>query len=220
MTRQYRRAVKSDFAAIVDLFVQNMNLSVFTRVTDEHALRQLATLFLAKDFHSATFMQVAEYDGIVCGIIIGITKYDSHRALRFDENSVIKQAKETLRLSEQGRQVLSDLQTKDRQVKDMQIKDMQIKDTSETEEEKEDFDSKLQFFCVDHNYRRHRIGAKLIQAFEDYLIARGATAYALHTDTLCTYQYYDNNGYQRVAHYPNHLNPQIEHYTYTKVLSE
>lgn len=215
MTIQYRRAVKSDFAAIVDLFVQNMNLNVFTRVTDEHALRQLATLFLAKDFHSATFMQVAEYDGIVCGIIIGITKYDSHRVLRFDENSVIKQAKETLRLSEQGRQVLSDLQIKDRQVKDTQIKA-----TSETKETRTDFDSELQFFCVDHNYRRHRIGAKLIQAFEDYLIARGATAYALHTDTLCTYQYYDNNGYQRVAHYPNHLNPQIDHYTYTKVLSE
>ena len=214
MTIQYRCAVEDDFAAVVDLFVNNMDLSVFTTVTDKHALRQLATLFLAKDFHTANFMQVAEYDGTVCGVILGITKNASHTALLFDDKPVIKQAKDTLRLSEQGRQVLSDLQVKDRQ-----IKDTQTKDTSETEEEKADFDSELQFFCVDHNYRRHRIGAKLIQAFEDYLIAQGATTYALHTDTLCTYQYYDNNGYQRVAQYPNHLNAQIEHYTYIKVLS-
>ncbi|WP_420230594.1 GNAT family N-acetyltransferase [Psychrobacter sp. ER1] len=81
------------------------------------------------------------------------------------------------------------------------------------------FDSELQFFCVDPNYRRHRIGAMLIQAFETYLVAQGADTYALHTDTLCTYQYYDNNGYQHVDEYPNHLNPQIMHYTYVKSLS-
>lgn len=214
MTIQYRCAVIEDFAAIVDLFVNNMDLSVFTTVNDKLALRQLATIFLAKDCHRATFVQVAEYNGVICGVIIGVTKGTPHKALLFNLESIIKQAEDGLRLSKQGRQVLSDLQVKDRQVKDTQTKD-----TSETEEEKVDFDSELQFFCVNQNYRRYRIGTMLIRAFEDYLIMQGATTYALHTDTLCTYQYYENNGYQRVDQYPNYLRPQVEHYTYIKALS-
>lgn len=205
MTVQYRCATKNDFAAIVDLFINNMNLSVFTTVTDPCALRQLATIFLAKDCDRASFIQVAEYDSVVCGVIIGVTQDAPQTALScFDSDSVIGQAKAKLRLSGQGRQILTDLQAKE--ATRAQQKDM-------------DFDSELQFFCVDQNYRRHRIGAVLMQAFENYLITQGVTSYALHTDTLCTYQYYDNNGYQRVNQYPNRLNAQIEHYTYIKALS-
>lgn len=209
MTIQYRCAVIEDFAAIVDLFVDNMDLSVFTTVNDKLALRQLATIFLAKDCHRATFIQVAEYNGIICGVIIGVTKGAPHKALLFNHKSIIKQAENGLRLSKQGRQVLSDLQVKDRQTKD----------AASTQRKDIDFDSELQFFCVNQNYRRYRIGTILMRAFEDYLITQGATTYALHTDTLCTYQYYENNGYQRMDQYPNHLRPQVEHYTYIKALS-
>ena len=203
MTIQYRRATPEDFTALVDLFIINMNLSVFTTATDKQALRQLATLFLAKDCHRATFIQVAEKDDIICGVVIGVTRDDQHKALSFDAKSIIDQIEKNLLLSEQGRQILSDLQ---------------VKEAAGAKRKKVDFDSELQFFCVDPNYRRHRIGATLIQAFETYIIAQGATTYALHTDTLCTYQYYDNNGYQRVNQHPNHLNPQIMHYTYVKAL--
>ena len=204
MTIQYRRATPKDFAAIVDLFVVNMNLSVFTTATDKQVLKQLATLFLAKDCHYATFIQVAEYDDIICGVVIGNTRQDPHKALSFDDKPIIDQIENKLGLSEQGRQVLSDLQKKE---------------SAGAKRKTVDFDSELQFFCVDPDYRRHRIGATLIQAFETYLVAQGVTTYALHTDTLCTYQYYDNNGYQRVDEYPNHLNPQIMHFTYIKLLS-
>lgn len=204
MTIQYRRATPEDFAAIVELFIVNMNLSVFTTATDKQVLKQLATLFLAKDCHYATFIQVAEYDDITCGVVIGVTKEDSYKALPFDDEPIIVQIEQKLGLSEQGQQVLIDLQKKE---------------TAGAKRKTVDFDSKLQFFCVDPDYRRHRIGATLIQAFETYLVAQGADMYALHTDTLCTYQYYDNNGYQRVDEYPNHLNPQIMHYTYVKSLS-
>ncbi|MCG3858934.1 GNAT family N-acetyltransferase [Psychrobacter sp. Ps2] len=204
MTIQYRRATPEDFAAIVDLFVVNMNLSVFTTATDKQVLKQLATLFLAKDCHHATFIQVAEYGDIICGVVIGITRQDPHKALSFDDKPIIVQIEQKLGLSEQGQQVLIDLQKKE---------------TAGAKRKTVDFDSKLQFFCVDPDYRRHRIGATLIQAFEAYLVAQGVTTYALHTDTLCTYQYYDNNGYQRVDEYPNHLNPQIMHFTYIKLLS-
>ncbi|WP_296206797.1 GNAT family N-acetyltransferase [Psychrobacter sp. UBA3480] len=181
-----------------------MNLSVFTSATDKRALKQLATLFLAKDCHHATFIQVAEYGDIICGVVIGVTKEDPHKALLFDNKPIIDQIENKLRLSDQGRKVLSDLQKKE---------------TAGAKRNKVNFDSELQFFCVDPDYRRHRIGATLNQAFETYLVAQGAVTYALHTDTLCTYQYYDNNGYQRVDEYPNHLNPQIMHFTYIKLLS-
>ena len=204
MTIQYRRATPEDFTAIVDLFVVNMNLSVFTTATDKQVLKQLAILFLAKDCHRATFIQVAEYDDIICGVVIGVTKEDSYKALPFDDEPIIVQIEQKLGLSEQGQQVLIDLQKKE---------------TAGAKRKKVDFDSELQFFCVYPDYRRHRIGATLIQAFETYLVAQGADTYALHTDTLCTYQYYDNNGYQRVDEYPNHLNPQIMHFTYIKLLS-
>lgn len=204
MTVQYRCATPEDFSAIVDLFVVNMNLSVFTSATDKRVLKQLATLFLAKDYHHATFIQVAEYGDIICGVVIGVTKQDPYKALLFDDKPIIDQIENKLRLSDQGRQVLSDLQKKE---------------TTGAKRKTVNFDSELQFFCVDPDYRRHRIGATLIQAFETYLVAQGVTTYALHTDTLCTYQYYDNNGYQRVDEYPNHLNPQIMHFTYIKLLS-
>jgi|26BtaG_2_1085354.scaffolds.fasta_scaffold00787_12 GNAT superfamily N-acetyltransferase len=204
MTIQYRRATPEDFTAIVDLFVVNMNLSVFTTATDKQVLKQLATLFLAKDCHHATFIQVAEYDDIICGVVIGVTKEDSYKALPFDDEPIIVQIEQKLGLSEQGQQVLSDLQKKE---------------SAGAKRKKVDFDNELQFFCVDPDYRRHHIGATLIQAFETYLIAQDANTYALHTDTLCTYQYYDNNGYQRVDQYSNDLNPQIMHYTYVKSLS-
>ncbi|CAM3488165.1 hypothetical protein GCM10016272_08750 [Psychrobacter glaciei] len=203
MTIRYRCATPEDFSAIVDLFVVNMNLSVFTSATDKRVLKQLATLFLAKDYHHATFIKVAEYDDIICGVVIGITKQDPHKALSFDDKPIIDQIENKLSLSEQGRQVLRDLQEKE---------------AASTKRKTVNFDNELQFFCVDPDYRRHRIGATLIQAFETYLIAQSVTTYALHTDTLCTYQYYNNNGYQRVDQYPNHLNPQIMHYTYIKAL--
>ncbi|GAF56676.1 hypothetical protein JCM18901_2419 [Psychrobacter sp. JCM 18901] len=112
MTIQYRRATPEDFAAIVELFIVNMNLSVFTTATDKQVLKQLATLFLAKDCHYATFIQVAEYDDITCGVVIGVTKEDSYKALPFDDEPIIVQIEQKLGLSEQGQQVLIDLQKK------------------------------------------------------------------------------------------------------------
>ena len=166
-----------------------------------YSLRKLS---LRQSRGGSTFIQVAEYDDITCGVVIGVTKEDSYKALPFDDKPIIVQIEQKLGLSEQGQQVLIDLQKKE---------------TAGAKRKTVDFDSKLQFFCVDPDYRRHRIGATLIQAFEAYLVAQGVTTYALHTDTLCTYQYYDNNGYQRVNQYPNHLNPQIMHFTYIKLLS-
>lgn len=97
-TIQYRDAEPEDFTAIVDLFVSNMNLSVFTTATDDEALRQLATIFMAKDIHRATFMQVARCNDTLRGVIIGVAKNDTYRALAFDNKTLIAQAKETLRL--------------------------------------------------------------------------------------------------------------------------
>tara|TARA_B110000438_G_C15529038_1_gene527619 strand:+ start:325 stop:735 length:411 start_codon:yes stop_codon:yes gene_type:complete len=133
MTIQYRRATPEDFAAIVDLFVVNMNLSVFTTATDKQVLKQLATLFLAKDCHHATFIQVAEYGDIICGVVIGITRQDPHKALSFDDKPIIDQIENKLRLSDQGRQVLSDLQKKE---------------SAGAKQKKVDFDRDHPRFCV------------------------------------------------------------------------
>lgn len=199
----YRKASQQDFETITDILATNIDLSVFTSVRDKDALAHLATIYIANDFKSSTFIEIAEHDEKICGIILGSTTLTNEKAVEFDYEAAVKKAKATLQTTASGQQVLSDLK--------------QQKLLSQTVEH--DCDSKLLFFCVDKKYRRHQIGTTLIHAFEKYLSNLNAKGYSLHTDTNCSYQYYENNGYQRIETCINRFDPQVEHYTYIKILA-
>ncbi|MCG6227361.1 GNAT family N-acetyltransferase [Vibrio furnissii] len=199
----YRKAVQQDFETIAGMFAANMDLSVFTSVRDADALEHLATIFVAGDFMRSTFIEIAEHDGKICGVILGSTRLTREKAVEFDYKGVVKQAKTALQTTAAGQQVLRELKQQQKSFGQMP---------------EHDCDSELLFFCVDNNYRRHQIGTTLVNAFEHYLSNMNAKGYSLHTDNKCSYQYYEKNGYQRIDTRTNSYDPQVEHYTYIKTL--
>ncbi len=103
MNIQYRPASADDFARVVDIFVTNMNVAIFTAVTDQTALRDMAIMFLAKDFQNADYLQVAECNDTLCGVLIGTTDRASHKAVDLDAEPLVKHAHEALTQSVAGR---------------------------------------------------------------------------------------------------------------------
>lgn len=201
----YRKATQQDFAIIAGIFATNMDLSVFTTVKDTGALYHFACLFIANDFMRSSFVEVAEHDGKLCGVVMGSTTMTHDKAVVFDHKALSTKAKAALQQTKNGQQVLRDLNT--------------FK-TSFDHTRDSDADSELLFFFVDKHYRRNNIGSKLIRSFEYHLTKLNANGYSLHTDTRCSYQYYENNGYQRVSTHNNIFNPEIEHYTYIKSINK
>ncbi|AIW19545.1 GNAT family N-acetyltransferase [Vibrio coralliilyticus] len=199
----YRNATVKDFKAVVDMFASNLDFGVFTSVKDEETHYHLATIFTANDFFNGNFIKIAEYNGHVCGVLIGSTSMTPDKALAFERETVINKAKAKLQMSASGRKLLCDMNNKQKQA---------------NVENHYNCDSELLFFCVDKNYRRNHIGSTLMQSFENFLIEKGAQGYFLYTDTQCSFQYYENNGYQRVRSHLNKFNPRVKHYTYIKTL--
>ncbi|EDP59232.1 GNAT family N-acetyltransferase [Vibrio sp. AND4] len=202
-TIQYRDATVEDFKAVVDLFASNLDLKVFTSVKNEEIHYQLATIFTANDFFNGNFIKIAEFKGLVCGVLIGSTSKTFDKALTFERETIINKATARLQMSAPGRTLLSEMNTRKKQAKGGNDHNC---------------DSELLLFCVDKNYRRNHIGSTLMQAFENYLTEKGSQGYFLYTDTQCSFQYYENNGYQRIHSRPNRFNSKIEHYTYIKTL--
>ncbi|GHC31010.1 hypothetical protein GCM10010082_26570 [Kushneria pakistanensis] len=185
-----------------------MNVAIFTAVTDPEALRHMATLFLAKDFQKANYIQVAEVDETLCGVLIGTTEKVSQSALEFNAEPWVEASEEALKRTAAGRQVLHDLEGSSDPT-------LMPKSTVLS-----DCDSELVFFSSALGHRRCGIGSQLVRNFEAFLKACGARKYYLYSDSLCTYQFYDNNGYQRVEQKQNTFDPCIENYTYTKKVNE
>ena len=64
---------------------------------------------------------------------------------------------------------------------------------------KEKIEGELQLFIVNENYRKNGIGTTLQKNFIEYLKKHNSNNYSLYTDTFSNYQYYDNNGFKKVA---------------------
>lgn len=207
MNIEYRNASADDFNGAIEIFVSSMDHSVFTKATDKDVLRSMAAISLAKDFHTVDYIRIAECDKKLCGVLIGTTNVVSTPALFFDHESIIKNAKEKLSKSEEGRMVLAEMKQNDEK------NEYAAESTAVS-----DCDGELVFFAIDEKYRRHKIGSILIKRFEEYLKECGVKRYFLHTDSQCTYQYYESNKYERVKKKKSTFKSFTEHYTYVKEL--
>ena len=63
-------------------------------------------------------------------------------------------------------------------------------------------DTELELFVVNPEYRAQGIGKALTSAFEERLHELGCQSFWLQTDSTCTWQWYENHGYTRVADVP------------------
>ena len=207
MRISYRNASADDFKSAVDILIENMDLSVFTKATDKSILYNFATISLAKDFHRANYIRIAECDDKVCAILIGYAGTVSAPPFSFNHDLITKIAKEKLQKSAEGQMVIAEMEKSREAVKDIDPNNVTSKCGSE-----------LIFFATDSKYRRNKIGSTLIKSFEEYLKEFGIKKYYLYTHSQCSYQYYENNGYIRVEKKTSAFKPSIEHYTFIKEL--
>lgn len=62
-------------------------------------------------------------------------------------------------------------------------------------------DYELTLFAVSSEARGHGVGSTLLKQAMQILKDAGAKSYFLFTDTMCTWQYYENRGMKRIASY-------------------
>ncbi|CAG36819.1 unknown protein [Desulfotalea psychrophila LSv54] len=207
MNITYRDASVNDFSTIIQIFVKNMSHSVFTKATDKDVLSCIAAIQMAEEFHIASCIKIAEWDGEICGVLIGATDASVPPAVSFDYNAMIRDANIKLTTTSEGQMVLTE----------MLLHNKNVKFESECEVIL-DCDGELMFFAVNQEYRRYKIGSCLVKNFEEFLQKCGSKKYFLHTDSQSTFQYYENNGFECVWKKQSIFNSSVEHYTYVKEL--
>ena len=207
MTIHYREGRVEDFNSILELYKEGMNLEAFTDATSEAAQIQMIKIFLANDFAAANHFTVAECDNDIAGVLIGSSKLDKHKVIKTDMNPIKEQARQQLAKLDEGPMALSDMQKKHH---------MMAQDNAQDPEEL--YDGELIFFCTSKKHQRKGIGSRLVAIFEEYLERIKANSYFLYTDTLCSYQYYEMNGFDRVQEKKNLINPSVAIFVYKKEL--
>ncbi len=82
--------------------------------------------------------------------------------------------------------------------------------------------NELTLYVVSENARGRGIGTTLRNEFERHLLARGSHSYYLMTDAVCAYDYYERNGFDRIATFTPNANgtgyPNVAYY-YQRFLS-
>ncbi|WP_114786609.1 GNAT family N-acetyltransferase [Vibrio tetraodonis] len=200
MNIHFRAANTTDFDNVVELYVNNMNLSAFTKATCISDLRNLAILHLAQDFHKANMITVAQHQGKICGVLMATSTNTNQVAIHFDPEPRLTKAYLALEGTLQGQQILAERQDNTPANHDNEYEDH----------------SKLLLICIDNKYRRQKLGSQLIEQYEAFLRQLGVNQYQLVSDSLCTYQYYDANGYTRIKQEINTFNPGVTRFIYTK----
>lgn len=69
----------------------------------------------------------------------------------------------------------------------------------EKQMDRKDFDAELQLFILNKDYRGQGIGSGMLQHILEFWHKRGLKKFFLHTDTACTWQYYQGRGMERIA---------------------
>lgn len=60
-------------------------------------------------------------------------------------------------------------------------------------------DAELELFVVDPEYRGQGIGKRMFRSMIDFYKKTGTQNFFLHTDTSCTYQFYERRGMSRIG---------------------
>jgi len=207
MNIKYRDASIEDFNGVVALCLASIDFSVLTKATDQVILHYVASASLASDFYLSDYIKIAEYKGKMCGVLMGITHLVPRSKSIFDYESIIRNANAFFKTSKEGLMVLGEMKQNRKNETSL------LKSTVTS-----DCKGELTFFAVDEKFRHFKIGSTLILNFEAYMKKGGVMKYFVYTDSQCSFQYYDHNGYTCVESIPSVFKSSVQHYTYTKEL--
>ncbi|NOH70511.1 GNAT family N-acetyltransferase [Vibrio pectenicida] len=202
MNIHFRTAKATDFDNVVELYVNNMDLRALTKATCKSEFHSLAILNLAQDFYKANMIMVAECKSEICGVIIATSAQTNQVAISFDPAPRLQKANMALKNTPQGQRILAERQDK--------------LTSYHHKIQEDDGNSELLLICIDKKFRRQKIGSQLIEQYEAFLRQLGVNKYRLVSDNLCTYQYYDTNGYDCVKQEESAFNPDVTRFIYTK----
>ena len=168
---------------------------LFDGLTDEQKTAQ-ANMDFAGVLRASNIRLVAtiddgtNYDPVLVGIAFASTTRLPEPKDAFVWKDVYEKASETLRYGAQPARIARtyELQLGERG-------QMLIDAAGEARGE----DAELELFVVNPEYRSHGVGKALMAEFQKRLEGLGAQSYWLQTDSTCTWQWYENHGYTRVA---------------------
>ncbi len=179
----YRPIKKSDFGSVSSLIEETFELADF--VSDKGLLTTFCKSYLYDCLAEATFIEVAEKDKQVIGVIMG--NADS-------EYSYVEHANYFFQLGIQKVKILLNKNKKELK----HYNEMLAVYDKFYQKHKDKFDGVLTLFAVDESYQGHGIGKQLFTDLESYLKEKKVKRIYLFTDDSCNYGFYEYNGFKRL----------------------
>lgn len=178
----YRNIYKKDYEIIEDMIVKTFNLHKY--ITNKKYLENIKKHYIYGCLAEATYINVAEDNGKIAGIIMGNSKndYDILKHINF----IIKSLKYSLRIKFSSKNDKKEL---------IGYQNLQNIYKKMLEKHKNEFDGVLTLFIVDKEYRGLGIGYKLLKDLLLYLKNQKTKKIYLYTDTTCNYKFYEKQGF-------------------------
>ena len=178
----YRNIHRKDYEIVEDMIVKTFNLHKY--ITNKKSLVNIKKHYIYSCLVEATYINIAEDNGKIVGIIMGNSKndYDISKHINF----MIKSLKYSLRIKfsrKNDKKELTGYQNLQNIYKKM------------LEKHKNEFDGVLTLFIVDEEYRGLGIGYKLLKDLLLYLKNKKTKKIYLYTDTTCNYKFYEKQGF-------------------------
>lgn len=143
--------------------------------------------YLYSCMQEADFCRVAELDGRVVGIILGRTM-----GKRLHPVAALKGVYHAVPL------VLSGTMHELNPFFDAYMKNSDLLDRLSGANDNA-FDAEIALFIISKDMRGRGIGGTLYDALMRFFREKGVTRYYVHTDTACTYRFYEHRGMKRAA---------------------
>lgn len=181
----YRTIKKQDYNYIGDLIIKAFNLDEY--INDNFLLTQIKLHYVYSCLAEATYINVAEIDSKIVGIIMGNSSNDwkFFKHIHFIMFFIIYELKLWL-LSYKYKEELFSYRRIHLIYKNLLSK------------HKDEFDGVLTLFLVDEHYRKIGIGYKLLNNLLIYLKKQKTKKIYLYTDNTCNYIFYEKNGFKRI----------------------
>lgn len=198
-----RALKKEDYPQVEQIISDTWHYQMLS--PDPKDAAHMARLYLRSGLVRHTFARVAVKNGRILGILLGRHHLSAPRFRIRAKLSMLYSAC-LLLSSKQGRKIA-------RLFSGFDAADKQLLENTHT-----DFDGELVLFALAGPARGHGIGKALLAEFLAYMKKEQAKQFFLFTDTTCTYEFYEHNGFQRIGALQKQLpilpDKKIEMYIY------
>lgn len=178
----YRNIKKEDYSYISDLIVKTFDLDKY--INNESLLKIVKQHYLYDCLAEATFVNIAESENKIVGIIMGnsYNDYNFFKHIFFIIQSFFYKLKLKTVYYKHKNEFSS-------------YKNLHIIYENFLSKHKNEFDGVLTLFMVDKNYRRMGIGYQLLNNLLTYLKNNKTKKIYLFTDSCCDYKFYEKQGF-------------------------